>query len=183
MMEWSKWFIYDESSPSYLRWKVGPTTKAGQKTKVKAGDVAGCRAGKAYSVRLHGVNRLVHRIVYEMLNGLLPEGMEVDHVDGDAFNNVITNLRMVTPAVNKRNRRCNSNSVSGIGGVFRCVGNPRSGPFWRAVWTSNGKQYTKSFTVSKYGESGSYELAKARRDQEIHKLNEDGAGYTERHGK
>ena len=49
--------------------------------------------GKRRFLRLHSVVWITH-------NGEVPEGMELDHIDGDKSNNSILNLRLVTHAQN-----------------------------------------------------------------------------------
>ena len=51
-----------------------------------------------------GVNKKAHRVVYEITIGEIPEGMLVDHIDGDKLNNSPSNLRVVTPQQNTWNR-------------------------------------------------------------------------------
>lgn len=43
---------------------------------------------------------LFHRLVYETYKGDIPEGMEIDHKDGNKHNNKLTNLEAVTPEEN-----------------------------------------------------------------------------------
>ena len=45
----------------------------------------------------------VHRLVYMTFIGEIPEGMQIDHIDGDASNNNLNNLRCVTPKENSNN--------------------------------------------------------------------------------
>ena len=45
----------------------------------------------------------VHRLVYQAFIGDIPNGMVIDHIDGDRNNNNINNLRCVTSSENKRN--------------------------------------------------------------------------------
>lgn len=37
---------------------------------------------------------LAHRLIWVYLNGSIPEGMEIDHIDGQPHNNRIENLRL-----------------------------------------------------------------------------------------
>jgi hypothetical protein len=42
----------------------------------------------------------LHSVVWETHFGPVPEGLEIDHIDGDKSNNAIGNLRLVTHAQN-----------------------------------------------------------------------------------
>lgn len=53
-------------------------------------------------VRINGVYKLVHVIVWERVNGPKPPGMQIHHRDGDPFNNALENLQLVTPTEHKR---------------------------------------------------------------------------------
>ena len=47
-----------------------------------------------------------HRLAWLYMTGKWPSrGFEIDHVDGDGFNNRFANLRMVTHSENMKNRR------------------------------------------------------------------------------
>ena len=43
----------------------------------------------------------VHRLVWETFKGKIPEGKEIDHIDGDTKNNALDNLQVLTPRNNK----------------------------------------------------------------------------------
>lgn len=43
---------------------------------------------------------LVHRFVWSFWNGEIPEGMQVDHLDGDKSNNAIHNLQILSSEEN-----------------------------------------------------------------------------------
>ena len=50
------------------------------------------------------VTALIHRLVIETWQGIINEGLQVDHIDRNRLNNDITNLRVVTPIENLDNR-------------------------------------------------------------------------------
>ena len=54
-------------------------------------------------VRISGKEFRAHRLIWEMFNGPIPEGMLIDHIDRDVFNNRIENLRLVTRQQNNAN--------------------------------------------------------------------------------
>jgi hypothetical protein len=58
----------------------------------------------------------VHRFIWEFVNGPTPDGMHIDHVNRDAHDNRIDNLRIVTPSQNAQNRAHKGGS-SGYRGV------------------------------------------------------------------
>jgi hypothetical protein len=45
----------------------------------------------------------VHRVVYECFVGDIPEGLVIDHIDGNRWNNGVENLRAVTWSENTNN--------------------------------------------------------------------------------
>ena len=52
----------------------------------------------------------VHRLVYETFIGPIPEGMKVDHIDGNRSNNNVANLRLVTQSDNMHAAMTNGHS-------------------------------------------------------------------------
>ena len=76
---------------------------------------------KAISVKLtEGKSWKAHRIIWEMVNGPIPEGMLVDHKDRDPFNNRISNLRLATRSQNNSNCKRRKSNKSGYHGVTWC---------------------------------------------------------------
>lgn len=61
---------------------------------------------------LKGQHFLVHRAVWEAFNGPIPEGYDIDHIDGDPHNNYLNNLRAVTHVENLKNRNIDFSYVS-----------------------------------------------------------------------
>ena len=59
------------------------------------------------------IARIMHRMI-----GAAPDGMQVDHIDGDGLNNRRSNLRIVTAAQNAQNVKLRRNNESGIKGVY-----------------------------------------------------------------
>lgn len=49
-----------------------------------------------YTTRVDGTNKYVHRLVWELFKGEIPEGYEINHIDGNKANNKLSNLELVT---------------------------------------------------------------------------------------
>jgi len=54
-----------------------------------------------------------------MLHGIIPDGIQIDHKNGNPFDNRKDNLRPATHAQNRQNSRINSSSKIGLKGVTR----------------------------------------------------------------
>lgn len=73
---------------------------------------------KGYMVtRIDGKNHYMHQVVWRTVRGAIPEGQEIDHVNGDRTDNRLSNLRAITHKQNTENRREQSNSGTGVKGV------------------------------------------------------------------
>lgn len=62
-----------------------------------------------------------HRIIWEMFNGAIPEGKEIDHINGVKSDNRIENLRLCDRHINCKNaakRRDNSSGVTGVSKTY-----------------------------------------------------------------
>ena len=62
--------------------------------------------------------KLVQRLLWENTHGSVPEGMEVDHRNGNKKDNRLSNLRLVTRTQNAENRhKPHRGNTSGVKGV------------------------------------------------------------------
>ena len=59
----------------------------------------------------------IHRLVYQAFNGPIPEGMQVNHIDENRYNNSLDNLNLMSPKANinwgSRNERASKSQVNG----------------------------------------------------------------------
>jgi hypothetical protein len=116
----SKFFYYDETSHTFIR-HVSNHKPAG--TKINTGYM---------HVRCdHGAERakhyLIHRLVWIMHNGPIPDGVYIDHINGNRSDNRISNLRLATHQQNIGNSRRKE---------------PASGLInFKVITKPNGKQY------------------------------------------
>lgn len=84
------------------------------------------RRGAAYSgVKLTTQGKrdfvMEHRLVWEAVNGAVPDGYDIHHVDGDTYNNEIDNLECLSHADHARLTACeqsNDHQVQGQAGRF-----------------------------------------------------------------
>ena len=93
-----------------LYWKLKKSDK------IKIGQKAGSKStNNYYNIRIDGASYKLHRIIYIMHFGFVPE--QLDHIDGDPTNNRIENLRPCNYSENGKNRTKQKNNTSGYKGV------------------------------------------------------------------
>ena len=80
--------------------------------------------------------RRVHREVWEQANGPIPDGYEIDHINGQRADNRLENLRLVTRQENMRNAKIYNTNTSGVVGVTW----KRDKQKWRAYVVVDYKQ-------------------------------------------
>lgn len=105
--------VYDETSPSGL-------TRITKKGKVHAGNFN----QRYYKVKINSKSFIASRVIWTIHNGPIPDGMEVEHADGNRHNNTIGNLRLAN-----RSENCCNRSGWNVGGYPTGVrlDNPRTG--------------------------------------------------------
>lgn len=178
-------FYYDPTSPSGLRWKVDRFKNKGAKL-FSAGDVAGNKrflangTPRCWRLKFQGLPHLVHRIIWVLNYGHIDPDLVVDHGDGDAFNNNISNLKVKTSADNARNRK-HRKTQTGVTGVTKRIA-PGNIVNYRATWKdADGKEQCHNFSTRKYGYEEAFKLACEVREKKIQELRALGFDYTDRH--
>ena len=162
-------FAYDAETGNLI-W-LPTATRQPKWNKKMVGKVAGCIAtkngGKRYVMIGFGDGLVrAHHAVWAWHYGPVPEGLEIDHIDGNVLNNRIENLRAVTAAENKRNLRLNRTNKSGVAGV-RWVAD-------RGKWAVYCREGGKVKALGRYGN-----FADA---VSVRKTWERAHGYHENHG-
>ena len=106
------WYDYFEYNQGKLYWKIKPSKR------VAIGAEAGFRNKIGYvEICVNKTHYLAHTIIWEMHNGPIPQGYEVDHEDHIRHHNDISNLRLVTHAENQKNQSKSRRNTSGFNGV------------------------------------------------------------------
>lgn len=173
---------YDESSKSCLKMKVN-------RSSLKIGDDAGSlnKSCGYYEITVNYNRYLAHRLIMKM-HGFCIKDKAVDHINGIRIDNRISNLRLVDAATNQRNRKRDCRNKTGITGVRRISivngTNTKVNEYYEASWNDiDGRYFRKKFSITIYGETTAFEMAKKWRIDSILKLNEilKDSSYTERH--
>lgn len=165
-MNFNELFSYKEG---FLYWKSLAPSKSGRKSRIKIGDKTSELLTKSGYDRVVVNNKFYykHRVIWEMHNGPIPDGMQIDHINHTRNDNRIENLRLVSNSSNSKNRRILKRNTSGFNGVYFSNTFKR----WIAEAMFNGVNYN----LGKY--KNKEEAIKARRRANV-KL-----GFHENHGK
>jgi hypothetical protein len=126
-----------------------------------AGKIAGSTNNNGYVIvcmdyKMKGA----HRIIWEMHNGPIPEGIDIDHINGIRSDNRIENLRLATRSQNIANKLVAKRSTSRLMGVTH--DNARNN--WRAVINANGKYKT----IGRYPTKGLAAVAYAKASIQVY---------------
>ena len=105
-----------------FHWKMDKKSHGGGR---KKGDIAGYRQppnkyGKAKYIRFNLEGRMYqgHRLAWLWMTGEWPKG-QIDHINGDGYDNRWKNLRDVCQSANMRNQKLSKRNKSGIVGVCK----------------------------------------------------------------
>lgn len=109
-MNWNDVLVYVNGG---LFWKVTVGSRA------IAGDRVGSLNGDGYlCFNFKCKSHKVHRVIWEMHNGPIPKGMQIDHIDHNRVNNLLSNFRLVDSKTNSRNQKKRVTNSSGVTGVY-----------------------------------------------------------------
>ena len=109
MINWNELLVYKEG---ILYWKYK------QSNFVKEGDPAGSPNSSGHLQFVYkGKNYAVHRVIWEMFNGPIPDGLQIDHINRIKSDNRIENLRLANNSQNQQNKDMQKNNTSGYIGV------------------------------------------------------------------
>lgn len=78
---------------------------------------------------------LMHRYIWQSVNGAIPKGLQIDHINQNKLDNRSSNLRIVTNQQNQMNRPSYKNSTS----KYKGVSWHKRGKKWCAQIQINGK--------------------------------------------
>ena len=132
-----------------------------------------------WSVGFLKQNNRVHRIVFLLHHGYISDSSElvIDHTDGNSLNNCVSNLREVPVYLNVRNKKVDKRNKLNLPGISVNKNNT----YKSSVSLLDGSRFSRSFSFAKYGKEEALRLAVEWRRDKLLELNEQGAGYTDRH--
>ena len=110
------------------------------------------------NVKIDGTTHKAHRLIWEYKYGPIPEGMQIDHINGVRNDNRISNLRLATRLENSQNKKRRTDNSSGATGVTY---NKASGLWLARIGVDGERVYLGSFATKEEAEAARVE-AKAR---------------------
>lgn len=174
--EISEYFYYDPSSPTGLRRKK---SHYGNRKIHEA--VGYSKKNNGFLVKFKRKDYLIHRIIWTLLNGKIPDGFVIDHIDGNPKNNNIKNLRAVDRKTNNQNTfKLKDQPAQGIN-LKTYVRNNTCRQVYVASCSAGEKYYSKEFNIHFYTPDLALNLAIDWRKNKLLDLNKSGNNFSERH--
>jgi len=101
----------------------------------------------------------MHRAIWEHHYGTIPEGMEIDHINGNGFDNRLENLRLCTHHQNQFNQRKIKSASSKFKGVY--LDKSHRGKKWHSHIKIDGVMTTLGYFATEIEAARAYD-AKAK---------------------
>lgn len=165
-VDWKNYVYYSENSPTFLRYVYGNNIK-NQNQKFKD-DIAGNKNKKYSQVKYKNKNWLVHRIVWILHNGYIPDNFVINHKDFNTHNNSIANLESCSFRENLcrtqigKKLKLSTRNTSGVNAVSECTKHNgyKTYVYARVGWVNlSGIKKEKLFSYSIFGKEKAWELA------------------------
>lgn len=177
-----EYVTYDPSFSTGLMWikaksfntrnrKQAGSTKYKGKTKTEKAATELTFNGKVYKTS---------RIVWFLHFGPIPEGMVIDHLNGNPWDNRIENLACKTQKQNMQNQRKRLTNVSGVTGVYKTIISGNT--YWVGFYEGKSGQTCKAFSCKILGNEEAKRQAIEFRQLGVLKINIEGESYTKEHG-
>jgi hypothetical protein len=158
--DWHYFFNLNECTGELL-WSVQLSTRGLLGTPAGYIDAHGYRI-----VMISGQKYKAHRIVWEMLNGKIPEGMVIDHINGIKSDNAPDNLRLATYSQNNANA-----SVKRFGKEFKGASFDKRKGKWKGQLRKNGIDYFLGYYETAEEAARAYDAAALTHHGEFATLN------------
>lgn len=104
------------------------------------------------SVKKKKTRTVLHRFLWEYVNGSIPENKIIDHVNHNSLDNRLANLRLVSKKENSRNTRPVRGSKSKYKGIYFTSGK------WRAMIQYNNKKIHIGYFSSEEEAAQAYDV-------------------------
>lgn len=109
--------------------------------------------------------------LHQFILGDINKTMIIDHINRDPLDNRKINLRIASRSINSTNAKPRIESKSGIRGVYLRKERPGiSKASWVCEWSIEGKRYSKSFSIEKYGNDEAFRLAISLREEKLKEM-------------
>lgn len=142
-VHWQRWYRHGDPLGGARRYRT-PEESFAARTEWQGECLVwtGAQNGRGYGqMRVDGRPAKAHRYAWERVNGVIPEGMYVDHLCHNRLCVNVVHLRLCRNAENISYRAgANSNSKSGIRGVYQ-----RPNGHWVATVKCRGVIHRKTF--------------------------------------
>ena len=130
-------FDYDHETGQLL-WRQRDDKRKAWNSRL-AGKPAGTKGERGYiRTNLEHKTVAVHRIIWKLAYGEIPDHLQVDHINGITDDNRLENLRLVNASQNQLNRNCDKGR--GYKGVYR-----KSNRWKAEITTREGRKYLGLF--------------------------------------